>query len=255
MESVTRNALDEVKRIVQHASLERTVLRAVGGAAIRVHAHGFAESPAVRRDIADLDMITYSKHERSAIKVLNECGYVQDRSQAYLRALIGRSILGNAENQIVVDLFYNKLHYNHIIDLRTRLEVDTVTIPLAELFLQKAQIIQINEKDAKDVILLLREHAIGRSDRETINIDRICDILSNDWGFYYTVTTNLEKIADYTTKLTALEESDRLDVLKKIEELRDQIESCPKSFGWKVRAKIGARKKWYDDVEELYAGH
>jgi hypothetical protein len=30
-----------------------------------------------------------------------------------------------------------------------------------------------------------------------------------------------------------------------------RIEARPKSLGWKLRAKVGDRKKWYRDVGEL----
>ena len=33
----------------------------------------------------------------------------------------------------------------------------------------------------------------------------------------------------------------------------DRIEAEPKSMGWKLRAKVGDRKKWYRDVGELSA--
>jgi hypothetical protein len=51
--------------------------------------------------------------------------------------------------------------------------VDSLTIPLAELLLEKMQIFQINEKDIIDTIMLLMEHPLGNSDHEVINIDRV----------------------------------------------------------------------------------
>ena len=33
-----------------------------------------------------------------------------------------------------------------------------------------------------------------------------------------------------------------------------RIEEEPKSFGWKMRAKIGDRKRWYDLFEEVDRG-
>ena len=88
-----------------------------------------------------------------------------------------------------------------------------------------------------------------------INVSRICDVLSNEWGFYYTVTANLDKISQYANGLTELEESDKMDVLSKITQIKTAIESSPKSLGWRMCARVGPKKKWYADVEELYAGH
>jgi hypothetical protein len=248
--------LQEMKRIVKAATERGVILRGLGAAAIRNHSHGFADKcAAVVRPLTDLDFITYSKQERQAMEVFKECGYIQDRAREYLRNISGRSILEDPTTHLVVDLFFNKLSYNHTIDLSKRLENDPLTIPLADLVLEKTQIVQINEKDVKDTILMVREHPIGSNDNETINTNRICDVLSNDWGFYYTVSTNLEKISQYAKQSTGLEQADITDVNGKIDNIKTAIESAPKSMGWKMRARAGPKKKWYDDVEELYAGH
>ena len=248
--------LGELKRIVDITTKQRVLVRGLGATAVRSHSLGFADkAPVLRRELTDVDLITYSKHEKRVIDALNDCGYHQDRARAYLRKLSGRSILENPNMHIVADLFFDKLSYNHVISLKERLEEDPLTIPVADLFLEKMQIVQINEKDVKDVILLLGQHPLGSIDEETVNVERICKVLSEDWGFYYTVTTNLNKISEYATSLQGLKEDDCSDVLSKIDQLRSAIESSPKSLGWKMRAKVGAGKKWYEDVEELYAGH
>jgi len=242
--------------MVETAQKHDAVLRGLGAAAIRSHSIKSADKyPALRRALTDLDFITYSKHEKRVMTALSECGYHQDRARGYIRAVSGRSILENPNTKLIVDLFFDKLAYNHTIELNGRLESDPLTIPLAELVLEKTQIVQINEKDVKDMILLLLEHPVGSVDQETVNIDRICGILSNDWGFYYTVTTNLNKIAEYAKEHHELADDDRKDVLAKIEKLKEAIESTPKSFGWKMRARVGPKRKWYNDVEELVAGH
>jgi len=248
--------LDEMKKIVDHATTRLVVLRGLGATAIRSHSLGFAEKCLiVRRPLTDLDFITYSKHERKVMDAFNDLGYQQDRARAYIRTVSGRSIIENLQTHLVVDLFFDKLTYNHTIELNGRLERDPLTVPLADLVLEKTQIVQINEKDVKDIILLLREHPLGSDDDEKVNVDRICRVLSEDWGFYFTVTNNLDKIADYAKNVEGLGEEDRNDVLSKVEQLKNAIDASPKSFGWKMRAKVGPRKKWYKDVEELVAGH
>jgi len=248
--------LDEMKKVVSEATSKGTVIRGLGAAAIRNHSPTFAaRCPAVARPLTDLDFVTYAKQEKPVMCVLREFGYEQDRARAYIRAVSGRAILENPQNHLVVDLFFDKLAYNHLIELSGRLEKDPLAIPLADLLLEKTQIVQINEKDVKDLILLLREHALGSDDDDKVNVNRACEVLSSDWGFYYTVTTNLAKVADYARKLEWLGSDDRKDVLTKIETLKSAIEASPKSVGWKMRSKIGVNRKWYTDVEELTAGH
>jgi hypothetical protein len=131
------------------------------------------------------------------------------------------------------------------------LETEEFTLPLAELLLEKMQIVQINEKDLIDSIMLLREHSIGDSDSETVNAVVIAHTLANDWGFWRTVTGNLKVLDETLDHYNGLSQEDRGIVRGRIKELETRIESQPKSLIWKARAKIGERVKWYKDVEEL----
>lgn len=243
----------EAEKLIRGATDRGITMRLLGGLAIRIQCSNFAQSPVVRREMNDLDMITYSKFERPAVDVFKDCGYPQNREEKYVRSLLGRRIFEHPETHIGVDLFFNKLSYCHVIDLRERLEEDPLTIPIVDLFLQKAQIVQINEKDVKDMILLFHEHPVRRGDNRSIEVDRICGLLGIDWGFYHTVTTNLDKTRHYLEQLDSSKAKDFQEVLSRIAFLRQEIESCQKSLGWQMRAKIGTRRQWYNDVEELYS--
>jgi len=47
-----------------------------------------------------------------------------------------------------------------------------------------------------------------------------------------------------------LSEEDSRIVSNRVDALLDMIEKKPKSFGWKMRAKVGPKKKWYNEVDE-----
>jgi hypothetical protein len=117
--------------------------------------------------------------------------------------------------------------------------------------LEKMQIVQINEKDLIDSIMLLREHPVGSTDKETINAEVIASTLGNDWGYWRTVTGNLKLLNEVIDNYEGLSQDDRNIVRKRIQELETRIETEPKNLRWKARAKIGERVKWYKDVEEL----
>jgi hypothetical protein len=70
----------------------------------------------------------------------------------------------NPETGMHSDIFFDRLDFCHVLQLRDRLDVDDMTIPLAELFLEKMQIFQINEKDIVDTLMLMVEHPVGESD-------------------------------------------------------------------------------------------
>ena len=150
-----------------------------------------------------------------------------------------------------IDIFFDKLDFSHVLPLKGRLEAESLTLPLAELLLEKMQIALINEKDLIDTIMLLREHPIGDADAETINSRIVVGLCANDWGFWRTVTGNLKLTDTYLDKYAQLTAEDRQVVRQRIAELLGCIEAAPKSSKWKLRGKIGERVKWYKDVEEL----
>jgi hypothetical protein len=140
---------------------------------------------------------------------------------------------------------------NHAIDFKNRLELDFPTISIADLLLEKMQIVQINEKDIKDTIILLREHPVGDSEKETINANYVASLLAEDWGFWYTTTNNLQKVQDYINEITSLSTEDKTTVTSRLTELRNRLDTQPKTMKWKMRARIGPKKKWYTDVETI----
>ncbi|MFX1561305.1 MAG: hypothetical protein ACFFBL_12015, partial [Promethearchaeota archaeon] len=145
--------------------------------------------------------------------------------------------------------FLDRLEMCHKIEYKKRLEIDSPTVPLAELLLQKMQIVKISEKDIIDTTMLLLAHDLGESDADTINAKHIADILSKEWGFYYTVTTNLKKVASLMREFDVLEEKDKDIVGNRIDKLLKILDDKPKSRSWKMRARVGTSKKWYKDVD------
>lgn len=253
MESPQADFLAEIQRIVASAQEMGLVIRAMGAAALKLHCPRYAHLyNALERKLSDLDFVAYSKDLEKIEELFKKLNY-RPRRLGYaisVGAYGERSIFDDALNQRIVDVFYDRLKMSHTIEFKDRLELDYPTISLADIFLQKTQIVNLNEKDMKDVIVLLREHNVGEIEKETVNLRRIVELLRDDWGFYHTVTTNLKRTKDCLEQFKPLSEQDREDVANKIVRLLDVIEKSPKSFRWRVRARVGTSKKWYDDVEE-----
>jgi hypothetical protein len=243
----------EAKSIVQTAHENDLILRALGATAFRIHCPNYLKlHDAMNRKLSDLDFAAYSKGKNKAKDVMAKKGYLMDRNAEMVLSISGRFIATNPVSKLHADVFFDELSFCHKISLKGRLEKDFPTIPLAELLLEKMQIVKLNEKDIKDSILLLREHGVGPADDETINHEHIADIMSKDWGFYYTFTTNMKKLKDSLNKFDVLGQEDRDDVALKIDKILELVEAKPKSLSWKIRARSGTKMKWYNDVEEIY---
>lgn len=223
------------------------VLRIMGATAVRIHCPKFSYlHDVLQREITDIDFIGYRKQNSDVFKLLDALGYVSDKRLLFM----GRYLFENPDNKRHIDIFFDKLEFCHIIDFRGRLEIDYPTISLSDILLQKMQIVQINEKDIKDVVVVLREHEIGAEGNETIDSDYVSNLLSKDWGFWYTVTTNLGKVRGFLPEYQGLSPEDRSDIGAKIDRLSEVINKREKSFGWKMRAKTGTRQRWYREVDE-----
>lgn len=230
---------------------EHMILRLIGALAFRTHCpeYGYLQD-SLGRIFTDIDFASYQQYFQDIVRLLPELGYKEDKMVTRLfsefRLLFHDPIYGRH-----IDIFFDKLDFSHVIPLKNRLEAEKLTLPLAELLLEKMQIAQINEKDLIDTIMLLREHPLGKSDNETINLKVICDLLANDWGFWRTVTANLKLTVEIMDSYDQLSEEDKHVVRNRIDELLKNIDQTPKSTRWKIRARIGERVKWYKTVEEL----
>jgi hypothetical protein len=156
----------------------------------------------------------------------------------------------------------------HRIEFGDRLGMSTPTLPVAELLLSKLQIVKINKKDVLDALILLAEHPLGQDDGEVdsnhglsaISLPRILSFTSNDWGWWRTVTGNLDVLDTYLD--TDFTEADvdiggerpvRFEPRAQVAGLRAAINEAPKSTRWKLRSAVGERQQWYVLPEEV--GH
>jgi hypothetical protein len=255
MDHPLKDHIEEAKRVVGEAERRGLVLRVMGATAFKIHCPKFSSlHNALKRELTDIDFMAYGERERETLTLFQDLGYTIDERMIYALRLITpgqRYIFHDFKNNRTVDVFFDRLEMCHMIDFRDRLEIDYPTIPVSDLLLEKMQIVKINEKDIKDSIVLLREHEVGVSDDEMVNATYIAKILSNDWGFWYTAIMNLNKVKWFASKYEALTKLDVSDIEAKINRLLEAIEREPKSFKWKMRARVGAKKKWYREVEEV----
>lgn len=234
------------------AENKHVILRLVGALAFRTHCpqYGYLQDR-LGRVFTDIDFASYPRFVKDIRRILTELGYEEDKQVTQLfgerRMLFHDPAFGRH-----LDIFFNFLDFCHPVRFVGRLEIEELTLPLAELLLEKMQIVQINEKDLIDSIMLLREHPIGEVDRETINATIIARTLGNDWGYWRTVTANLRVLDQTLDDYNDLSAEDCAIVRERIRALETRIESEPKTLKWKARAQIGEKVKWYKDVEELH---
>jgi hypothetical protein len=100
---------------------------------------------------------------------------------------------------------------------------------------------------------MLLDHDVSTEEApDKINSSYIAKLCAEDWGIYKTFTMNLDRIPEFAQRL-ALGDEQRNHIMERAESIRKSIESAPKSMGWRMRATVGERKRWYE-LPELDGG-
>jgi hypothetical protein len=241
----------EGDRLVAAADAEDIALRLLGALAFAKRCPRYAYlQETLNRVYTDIDFAAYGRDVKRLRALLSREGFVED-GFTYVESEGSRMVLKHSGTGLHLDVFLDKLEFCHTIPWKGRLETHEATIPLAEMLMQKMQIVQINEKDIIDTIMLLLEHPLGDEDGDVVNIGLVAGVCAKDWGWWRTLTMNLRKVEQMAASYGALGEGEKRRVAEQVDAAVSRIDAEPKSVGWKMRARIGDRKKWYRDVDEL----
>ncbi len=241
---IDADVVAEGVRILAVARDQDLPLRLLGGVAVRLRARN-GLPPALERTYGDLDFVTARRASGPAQKFFRDLGYAPHVSFNALNSK-ERLLFFDEDHDRQVDVFVGAFRMCHEIPLEGRLELDETSIPLAELLLTKLQVIELNEKDVRDAVAVLHGRQLGDEDGDMVNAGRIAQLCSEDWGLWRTITRNLEACR---MQAGAYGE-DLAGVATSFSELEERIEAAPKSRAWRMRAKIGERRRWYELPEE-----
>jgi hypothetical protein len=240
----------EALRLVDDAEAEGIKLRILGSLAYRIHCPDhLALFDAMERALTDIDFAADAKQTKAIRTFLTTRGYVEDQRMT-VSTEGSRYYFEDPETGLGVDVFFDELYFCHRIALRDRLDLDRPTIPTCDLLLEKMQIVELNLKDVKDTVVLLLEHPVASDGAGVEEIDAryVAGVLADDWGFYHTVSINLDKVERFLPDFDSVRPDQGEVIRARIAELRDAMESADKSRKWRLRAKVGTKKKWYQDV-------
>ena len=238
---------DEAKRVLDEAKERGIILRLFGGVAVKYHCPS-ATHRSLQRSYPDLDFFGREKQGREIRKLFLDLGYEPNQR---FNALHGatRLIFEDSKNLRVVDIFLDVFRMCHTLHLGDRLTLDDYTIPISDLLLTKLQVVETNEKDIRDLIAILKDHdvveRIDSVDREVIDSRYVSTLCADDWGLCKTISLTLRKLLTFLSKYEIEPEAKQI-LEARINQLLHAIETVPKSFRWKLRDKVGEKKRWYD---------
>ncbi len=240
--------LVEASRLIDRAGERDIVLRLLGGLAIALLT---PDLPPRTRAGQDLDFGSVRASRKPLTELLTEEGYVGDRN---FNALYGDKQLyfTHAQTGVAIDVMIDRLHMCHTVVFAQRATVMPYTLSPTDLLLSKLQIVELNAKDLQDCLRLLVSFELADSgDPEVIDLRVIRSLVGDDWGWWKTISLNLDRIgaalADGRPEAVA---GGRLDPEAAVAQLRGTLDEAPKSRRWKLRDRIGERRRWYELPEE-----
>jgi hypothetical protein len=228
--------LKAVQQLTSTAEERGVALRALGGVGILLHCP-VARSNGPHRTFADLDVAVPRDAARRVPALFQAAGYEADRrfnAAQGDRRMIFHGPVGK------IDVFVGVFEMCHRLDLSPRLALERDTLTASDLLMTKLQVVEVNQKDVDDTALLLSEHELREGPGDHIDIAYLRTLVYDDWGLWRTATGTLELVADR-----------RVDVAGPAREIASALGDAPKGKRFRMRARIGERKRWYELPDEI----
>jgi len=230
---------DEGRRLAAAAAADSLPLRMMGGVAVHVRCPSAAR-PELARSYGDVDFIGLSRARAEITDFFEAHGYAGDRMFNALHGAQRLNFMDPARGR-PIDVVLDRFSMCHEIDLRDRLLLEPDTIPLPDLLLTKLQVVELNDKDVRDLLALLGDH--------DHDLDRLTSLLGTDWGFEHTVRRNLARVAEAADGF-GLDDAFVATVRAQVGRITGALDEGKKSLRWQLRATVGERARWYQVPEE-----
>ncbi len=229
-------------RIVDACRAAGVEIRLLGGIAVALQCPG-SDNPG--RSYRDIDAYIPAKTQKQVTAVLTQAGFVADREFNLLNGDT-RLLFHDPVSQRQLDVFVGSFSMCHTIPLT--IGDHPYTVPVGELLLTKLQIYELNPKDAHDGCTLLSQVHIGTDPAPAPARARINTLCGADWGLWRTFTMNLERCVAYAQHH---DPAITPDVAREVAALVASMAAAPKTLGFKTRAMVGDKVRWYELPEEV----
>jgi hypothetical protein len=245
----TPDAMAEAMSLIDAASQQGITVRLLGGMAVRVLCPDFPPRPT--SGLQDIDLASVTPSRKALQNFLLEQGHQPDKN---FNALYGHKQLYfvSAVSGRPIDVLIDKLAMCHELDFRDRIARMPYTLDPLDVLLSKLQIVKLNEKDVRDIVYLLSGYPVRNGTGEgTIALDLFRPVVGDDWGWWRTVTMNLDKIRGLIAEKPELVPPGAAhDPAAQAAAISAAAQDAPKSRRWKLRARLGDRVRWYQEPEE-----
>ena len=250
MEATANGSFEAAEAAVRAASERAVPLKLLGGQAVRLLTPDY--TPRVRSD-QDMDFASVSKAKSAVIEFLGGLGFHSDKQ---FNTMYGHKQMyfTTPDGATSVDVVMDQLNMCHVLEFADRIDRMPYTLDVTDLLLTKLQVVEQNEKDVHDIVYLLSAFEVAPGDEPgTIGLERFGKVVGDDWGWWRTVTMNLDRVIEHASGdlRRLVPPAARLDAVEQARALRAHADAVPKGLRWKIRSRVGDRVQWYELPEEV----
>ena len=238
--------LPEAMALAEGAAKAGIGLKLLGGLAVRVLCPDYP--PRLRRD-QDIDFACLSKERKKVATYLADSGCQPDR--------MFNNLNGDRQMYFAASVRAADRRHGGPADdvphprLPARVRPPPLTVDAIDVLLSKLQIVELNEKDARDIIHMLSALPLGGAG-VSLDTDRYGKLLGADWGWWRTVTGNLAKLPGLIAEKPELVPVNAATTrASRSSGCRQLAADAPKSVKWRLRSNVGDRVRWYELPEEV----
>jgi hypothetical protein len=248
------DALAEALSLVSAAAEAGITARLLGGMAVRVLCPDYPPRPAA--GVQDIDLASVTPSRKAIQKFLLDQGHQPDKN---FNALYGHKQMYfvSAVSGRPIDVLIDRLVMCHELDFRDRITRMPYTLDVLDMLLSKLQIVQLNDKDVRDITYLLSAYPVRPgTEPGSIALGLFGPIVSDDWGWWRTATMNLAKVQDLIRADSGrlVPAGARYDPAEQAGALAAAAHEVPKSRRWRLRSRLGDRVRWYQESQESTHG-
>lgn len=144
-----------------------------------------------------------------------------------------------------IDVYLDAFEMYHRLDLKSILAQNINQLPITPLTLIRLQLVEIMDADLRELCAVFLEHNLTlTNEKDKVDSLQIARICAEDWGWYKTVTMNLQAVLEHIEE--ALVPAQRDIVSQRVLRLKSNIQATPKSLRWQTRARLGETIRWYE---------
>jgi hypothetical protein len=240
----------ETRQIIESAASAQIPLWTMDPVALWHYCHAHRRLLTVPRQ-RHFDLAGHSEHLSQIIQFLGRLGY-HSNTRPNALPTIHRVFFTEPQKQITLVVFLDTFEMYHRFDLKPFLRPNEPILSVTALVLIRLQLVEMSDEALSDLAALFVEHDVSlipkHSQIDTAYITALC---VDDWGWYKTISMNLEQLIYFAED--SLLPAERNIVVERARRLKSGIDATPKSLRWQARARLGESVRWYETPVEATA--